>query len=255
MKKTFFALISIILLFIGTYFIFDLTRIKKRQSIEIKKKYKSDTFFIKDDLSDLPLLLFESAKPKSDCFIILLPGDGGWRDFIDTVAKIVSYRGIPVIGFNTIPYFSDQKKPKQIAKDLHRIFNNFSHILHKQKVILCGYSFGAEILPFVYNAMDTAEQNLVKKIILIAPSNLADFKVSTIYYYNPKYSLAVIPELNKLPAEKVLIICDRYKKNICKSIPDKTSLKTIKVDYGHLFIGGGRFMGNLISDQILLQPR
>jgi len=250
MKKILYIILSITLILIATYFILDMTRIKKRQSVEIKNKYNKDTFFLKDDLTNLPLLLFESVKPKTNAFMILLPGDGGWRDFIDTVARIVSFKGMSVVGFNTIPYFIEHKNPKQIAKDLNRIINNFSHIWKKTDVILCGYSFTAEILPYVYNAMDPIEQKLVKKIILIAPTNQADFKVSTVYYYNPKFSLPVLPELNKLPPEKVLIFCDRYKKNICKCMTQNSPFKTIKVNYGHLFRGYESDMGHLISEQI-----
>jgi type IV secretory pathway VirJ component len=226
------------------------SRKSANQSIVIKNKFNKDTVFIKDNLTDLPLLLFEAKLPQNEYFIILFSGDGGWRGFIDLLGKTLAQNGTNVVGWNAIPYFDNEKKPVQIAKDVKRVYHNFSHTWKTKKIILCGYSFSGEIIPFVYNVLDTGFQKNIIKVFLIGPSSLADFKASMIYYYNPKNSKKVWPELDRIPDEKVIILCDGQPESICKSIPANRQYEMIKVDYDHRFIGKFTIVANLISDKL-----
>ena len=183
-------------------------------SVEITNQYKFTQSFKRDSLTDLPLLRFEAKPSKRNFFVILIPGDGGWRDVIKTVSKDLASKGINVVGINTIPYFSKFRSPKQVATDIQRIMINFSEVWGVDSVVIGGYSFGAEILPFVYNQLDSNFKQKVKRILLIGPSESADFKVNPVYYYNPKYSKPVLPELLKIEPSMTLTICDNYKESI-----------------------------------------
>jgi type IV secretory pathway VirJ component len=126
MKKIiFFASIVIMgISFTGMY-ILGVFQNDKNQTAEIEKKIEKDSVFIKDDLKDLPLLLFENTKSEKDYFVILFSGDGGWRGFIHQLAQTISDKGTSVVRVNVLYYLKHEKKPEQIAKDIHRIINNF----------------------------------------------------------------------------------------------------------------------------------
>ncbi|NVO18604.1 MAG: hypothetical protein HXX13_02840 [Bacteroidetes bacterium] len=230
-------------------------KIRRNQSNEIKKEYARDASFIKDDLHDLPLLRFESGKNSNDFFIVIFPGDGGWRDFIDYLSKYFCDHGINTVGINTIPYLSDTRKPEEIAKDITRVINNFSEVWNKKKVVLAGYSFGAEILPFVYNRLDSTTKAKIICLGMIAPSGLADFKVSPVYYYNPKHSKPVMPELSRIKSVKTLVFCDRDKESICKEIHGPTTFDIVHIDHGHLFTGKFPEVSSLITNGLLNEIR
>jgi type IV secretory pathway VirJ component len=251
LRKILIIVITISALIFIAYHIIDLTRNKRQQSLEIKKKFAKDSTFIKDDLTDLPLLLFQNDKLKKDYFVILFSGDGGWRDFSDTLAKIISSKGINVIGFNTIPYFDTLRSPERVAKDLERIIRNFSHAFGKQHVLIGGYSFGSEILPFVYNKLETEFKDKVTDVFMVGPSTGADFKVSPVYYYNPYDSKPVYPELLKTDKEKFTIFCDNQKRSLCKLFKRKDNLKTIPLNSGHMFTGKYREVAELIAKNII----
>jgi type IV secretory pathway VirJ component len=223
---------------------------KVNQTVEISKLYHNNSEFKNDNLSNLPLLKFEVKNSKKNYFLILIPGDGGWRDVIDYISKNLAKNGINVVGFNTIPYFSTSKTPQKIARDLERIIRNFSSVWKKDSVVLGGYSFGAEILPFAYNQLDSITKTKVKKILMLAPSDLADFRVSPIYYYSPKISKKVIPEMNKIDPNMFIIYCDHYKETICKSLPPNSPYETIKINYRHLFIGHFRDVSDAITRRL-----
>ena len=220
-------------------------------SVEIKNQYKFSQSFKRDSLTDLPLLRFEAKPSKRNFFVILIPGDGGWRDVIKTVSKDLASNGINVVGINTIPYFSKYKSPKQVAIDIQRIIINFSEVWGCDSFVIGGYSFGAEIMPFVYNQLDSAFKQKVKKILLIGPSESADFKVNPVYYYNPKYSKPVLPELLKIEPSVTLTICDKYKESIYPELKKYKKYRIIKVPYGHQFFGHFKDISHIISMQML----
>ncbi len=237
MKKKIIILLFTLFILTTSFFVCYSMWGTKNQSVEIKNEFKKDSIFIQDDLSDLPLIKFDAINSKKDYFVILISGDGGWRGFINKVGQKISEKGIPVIGLNTIPYLDTLRTPQRIAHDINRIIKNFSHIWKKDKAFVGGYSFGGEIIPFAYNSMDAKEKSIIEKIFLIAPSNLADFKVSRTYTYNPKKSKPVIPELINIEASKLIIFCDTQTETICKYLPQNQNYDVTKLPYSHLFIG------------------
>jgi type IV secretory pathway VirJ component len=252
MKKIFlFISIAVLSIILAGMFIFGSLQNSINQTSEIRKKFENDTAFIQDDLKDLPLLLFENKNSEKDYFVIIISGDGGWRGFIDNVGKTISEKGPSVVGLNLIPYLSQEKSPEQIAKDIHRIIYNFSHTWKKKKVLIGGYSFGGEIIPFFYNMMDENDQSSIEKIFFIAISNAADFKVSPIYYYNPKKSKPVLPEIQKISDEKFIFFCDNTNESICKSLPGQNHYKIVQLNYSHLFLGHFKEVANIIAQNVV----
>jgi type IV secretory pathway VirJ component len=231
--------------------IFAIHKVDTNHTKFIVQAYRDNNVFKKDNLSDLPLLQYKATNNSKDYFVILFPGDGGWRDVIGYISNDLANHGINVVGFNTIPYFNRTREPKEIAKDIQRVITNFSAIWHKDSVIIGGYSFGAEIMPFVYNQLDSACKKKVIKIIMLGPSNLADFKVSPIYYYDKKKGKSVIKEMETISPDKFIVFCDKYKESICKSLPSSAPYKVIKVPYGHLFIGHFSDVSTIMRTELL----
>jgi type IV secretory pathway VirJ component len=246
LKIIFFA---VLIISVGTIAVL-LHKDKYNQTSEIIKKYKNSQEFKKDCLVDLPLLKFEAKVNRKNFFVIFFPGDGGWRDVVDYMSKHLADNGINVVGFNTIPYFSNIKSPEKIAIDIERIITNFSSIWKIDSVVLGGYSFGAEILPFIYNHLDSISKKKVKKMFMLAPSNMADFKVSPIYYYPSANSKPVLPEMKKIDSKLFLIFCDRYRETICKCISPQSPYTIIKLNYGHLFIRHFKDISNAVLFQL-----
>jgi type IV secretory pathway VirJ component len=252
MKKYIFIIsIPLVIILLTGLLALNALQNNKNQTLEITKKFENDSAFVQDDLKDLPLLLFENKDSKKDYFVILISGDGGWRGFINNVAKAISEKGVSVIGLNLLPYLGTEKSPDQIAKDIHRIIYNFSHTWKKRKVLVGGYSFGGEIIPFFYNKMEKTEKEQVEKLFLIAISNAADFKVSPVYYYNPKNSKPVLPQIQNIPDEKLIFICDNMNESICRLFPGGSTYKTIKLDYNHLFLGHFKEVAEIIAQNVV----
>ena len=223
----------------------------KNQSEEINATYGTDSLFRKDDLMDLSLSMYPNDSSRSDYFVILIPGDGGWMDFTTEIAAVCSRRGVPVVGFSTVPYFIERKTPKQVAVDIQRVIRNFSHVWHKKKVILAGYSLGAEIMPFIYNALDKEYKKKVIRYAIIAASNEASFWVSPNYKYRHEEMMPVMPELKKADTAKLLILCDNTKESLCRYLPENHHYQIVQLSDGHEFVGRWNHYANIIADKIL----
>src|SRR5262249_51640837 len=69
-------------------------------------------------LSDLPLIEINAKNDKTDAFVLLVSGDGGWAGIDRDLGTFLSEDGLPVVGFDSLRYFWAKKTPEQTAKDL-----------------------------------------------------------------------------------------------------------------------------------------
>jgi len=125
----------------------------------------------------LPLIIYQPADTVSPRMIVLLSGDGGWLGFNDSLATAFAKNGYHVIGFNSRTYFWHQKNPTETAGDFAQMIRKYSLLWHCKRVVLSGYSFGADIVPFIYNRLPDDLKNRIHKLQMLSPYLSTDFKV------------------------------------------------------------------------------
>jgi type IV secretory pathway VirJ component len=125
------------------------------------------------------VIIYPSKNPASKRLVIMLSGDGGWLDFTDQLAGSFSKRGFNVIGFNSRTYFWTQKSPEQTAADILLLINHYTKLYKTSRIYLVGYSFGADVVPFVYNRLPKKVKNKVSALELLSPFASSDFMVHT----------------------------------------------------------------------------
>ncbi|QJD67963.1 virulence factor [Xanthomonas campestris pv. badrii] len=126
-------------------------------------------------LGDLPLV--ELHAPGSDRLVVMLSGDGGWRELDKGIAAQLQQRGVSVVGWNSLRYFWASRTPQQIGADLDRVIAAYRQRWHIQHVALVGYSFGADVLPFAYPDLSPQQRAAVQFVSLLGLGHQADFKV------------------------------------------------------------------------------
>src|SRR5881628_1208854 len=100
-------------------------------------------------VDNLPLIKVPAKAPGRDELAVLLTGDGGWAQTDKGLSEALTKGGIPVVGWNSLRYFLKRRDPDRSAKDLERILRHYLPLWHKERVILIGYSFGADVMPFL----------------------------------------------------------------------------------------------------------
>ena len=101
---------------------------------------------------------------------VMISGDGGWAGIDKDVSKALSAKGIPVVGWNSLQYFWTARKPDAAARDLERILRHYLAVWSKQEVLLIGYSFGADVLPFFANRLPADLLEQVRLVALLGPA-------------------------------------------------------------------------------------
>lgn len=155
-----------------------------------------------EDVSDLPLVELPAAE-QSGMLAIIVSGDGGWRDLDKTIARTLRGWGVSVVGIDSLRYFWSRKTPEQTAHDVARVMRTYAARWHAKSVALIGYSFGADVLPFVYNRLPARERGQVTMMSLLGFAKAADFEIRVTGWLGMPPSaeaLPVGPEMAKVPA-------------------------------------------------------
>lgn len=128
---------------------------------------------------DLPIFIYPSPDSSSNALAIVLSGDGGWAEFEDEISMQFAAAGLNTIGFNSRDYFWEQKTPRQTADDMALLIRKYARKYKPKKILLCGYSFGADVVPFIYNRLHQHLKNRITALALLSPFATTAFKVHT----------------------------------------------------------------------------
>lgn len=153
--------------------------------------------FKPEDVSDLPLVELPAAHP-TDMLAVVLSGDGGWRDLDKTIAEKLRADDINVVGWDSLHYFWRARTPAQSGADLARVLRVYSHRWHAAHVALIGYSFGADVLPFMVNRLPPRERDMVSLISLLGFEKAADFEIRLGGWFGLPPSSSALPEAPEL---------------------------------------------------------
>ncbi|MEB0080282.1 AcvB/VirJ family lysyl-phosphatidylglycerol hydrolase [Pseudomonas sp. CCI3.2] len=147
------------------------------------------------------------AGTTTDTVTLFLSGDGGWRDLDRDVAGEMAKKGYPVVGIDTLRYYWEHKTPEQTALDLAELMDHYRQKWGTKRFVLMGYSFGADVLPAIYNRLAPDEQKRVDSIVLLAFARTGSFEIQVEGWLGTAGKEAPTgPEMAKLPPEKVLCV-------------------------------------------------
>jgi len=202
-------------------------------------------------IDDLPVNEVH-AEGNSDTFALLLTGDGGWAGLDQELAARLAANGVPTVGLNSLKYFWTQRTPEQAANDVSRVIRHYLSAWNKSKVLLVGYSFGADVLPFVLNRLPQELRSQVATVSLLGLDSNASFEISVADWIgSDSAGLPTRPELSAIAATPVLCIYGEGEKDsLCPSLP-AARIHSELVGTGHHF--GGEYAQ--LADRILAFAR
>lgn len=190
-------------------------------------------------VADLPLVEVQPMQPGNPAFAILYSGDGGWRDLDQTLAGVLADKGMPVVGVDVLRYYWHDKAPQVAANDLARIMRYYQSAWHRDRIVLIGYSFGADVLPFLFNRLPRELRARVRLISLLSPERETAFAVEPTAWLGIEASggkLPIEPELRALPAGIVQCVygADERDDSLC-TLPAAAATHVLRKPGGHHF--------------------
>lgn len=195
---------------------------------------------VPSELADLPIVTVpaQPGATPGDSFAIILSGDGGWAGLDKDVAAALSAAGIPVIGLDSLRYFWGARTPAGLATDIDRMTRYYLSKLGKQRVLLIGYSQGADVLPFAVNRLSEATRSHVALTAVMGMSEHALFEFHmTSWIADDDSGPATLPEVDKITGIPVLCIYgDQESDTLCPKLDPHRSI-VVKLKGGHHFDG------------------
>jgi type IV secretory pathway VirJ component len=191
-------------------------------------------------VADLPLTLVPAAsKAKSPWFGVFLSGDGGWVGLDRGVSAELAKHDIPIVGWDSLKYFWSPRTPQGAARDLDRVLRHYAELWGKSRVLLIGYSQGADTLPFMVNRLPKATHDMVGYTALLGISDnaLFEFHIGN-WLGNPGGGKPTAPELEHWSGAPYLCLYgEDDRDSACAEVTGKDGV-AVKMSGGHHFGGG-----------------
>jgi type IV secretory pathway VirJ component len=171
-------------------------------------------------------------------FAVLYSGDGGWRDLDRSLADVLASKGMSVAGLDMLRYYWKEKQPAEAAPDLARIIQHYASHWQCSKVVLIGFSFGADVMPFLVSRLPADVRQKVVLMTLLSPERTTAFEVEVNGWLGgkPKAGVPIAPEVGKLQGLKIQCIYGEEEgaDSLCTD-PSVGGLTVLKKTGGHHF--------------------
>ena len=195
------------------------------------------TLYASAQTTDLPVK--EWGSNSQNPFVLFITGDGGFNRFSLDLCNSVHLSGYSVTAVDSKSYFWKKKTPEQSALDITMYLNKEFNGRQNQDLVLIGYSFGADVLPFIIQKLSPFYRSKILSTILISPSASTDFEIhlTDIFGHNTKRKMDVIEEINKLTDEKIVTVFGADEGNFPVSKITVKKYTNIVLPGGHHFNG------------------
>lgn len=163
--------------------------------------------------------------PSRPQLAVMLSGDGGWALLDRAVTAELAKNGLPTVGWDSLSYFWKVRQPDEVALDLERVLRHYLDAWKKSRIVLIGYSFGADVLPAVTNRLPQDLRDRIDLLVFLGLSDYASFEFHLNDWISDEPSEGdqpVRPELEKLNWVKRLCLYGAEEEDA--SCPNVTAL-------------------------------
>ncbi len=213
-------------------------------------------FAAENAVADTPLkasadgILEFQVTQRSRTLVVFLSGDGGlWGDLDVQLARRMAQEGYAVVGLDSRIWFEGERKPNEIAARVADLMRQYLARSHATRVVLAGYSFGADAIPIAYNRLAPEWRAKVAAMLLISPSRTTMLQVTLAErtgLVTGDYNL--VPEFAKLPAAAAICVYGLAEAASAGcTLSQLSGANSIALPGGHHFENNGKDM----SDQVM----
>ncbi len=194
-----------------------------------------------DGAGDIPVI--DVARHSAfGTLVIIYSGDGGWRDIDRSLGVALGREGYAVVGVDTLRYFWSKREPMGVARDLDRLIQHYLDAWGLKDVMLIGYSFGANILPFAYNRLPEATRRRVRMVALLSPELATDFQVHLAGWLGKQAAgdaaVPILPEASRIEPGRLLCVYGEQEASatLCTQ-PGLEAARLMRLPGGHHYDG------------------
>jgi len=154
-----------------------------------------------------------------------------------------------VVTVSSLVYFFNGRSPKGAATDLVAVIAHYSRVWGRREVVLAGYSYGADDLPLIAQALPASVLAQVRLLVLISPAAQGDltFRGASWFDLSTSDARPLAPALEKLSRIPMLCVhADHDPRQACDRFPVPGMTRTQILGGGHHYIGHEAELADLI---------
>jgi type IV secretory pathway VirJ component len=144
----------------------------------------------------------DTTKP----LIVYISGDGGMNGFSNSLIKSLNAKGYAILALDARDYFWHKKEPQEFANAMNGAISVYMKNKKRNSFVVLGYSFGADVAPFLATRLSAGLYGKCKDVILLSPSVNTSFEIKFLDMlgWGNNKGKNVVTELNKLSLPLVL---------------------------------------------------
>ena len=189
------------------------------------------------------------ARRSGDAVAVFLTGDGGFAELDKQVATVLADSGIDVVALDTRAYLWKKRTPAETAEDVGRVARAYSARWNRPRILLVGYSHGANLIPFIATrlAPDVASRVGLLAMLGLSPGASFQFHFADLFRDIQRSSdLPILPELEKLRGQHMLCIFGREEDQSPCPAADPTLIARHELPGDHHFDRDYRTIADII---------
>lgn len=194
----------------------------------------------------LPIKYWTGSTAKELVFYIT--GDGGLNKFSTALSTFINHQGYSICVLDARSYFWNSKTPQKAAADIAPVITEKLLTEGKKQFSIVGYSFGANVLPFIVNNLPASLKGQLKSVTLLSPSTTTDFQVHVLDMLGAgkKRSTDVVAGINQMQSPKTTTIFGSDEKSFPVAKLTLENNKILWLPGGHHFEGNTDEVASLI---------
>lgn len=203
----------------------------------------------RDQLKELPIHILSSTSNPEKPMVFLITGDAGYTHFDLSFCKELAAQGMPVIALDAQRYFWNEKTPEIAAADVEKLISIYKSKWQRNKIILIGFSFGADVFPFLYNNLNKNIQESTKLLAMLSPAPKADFEIHIMDMLSlprGKRKYNVSGEVNKIKNLKMICLYGFEEEPEIKDEITNPEVKFVTIPGGHHYDNAFRKLVDII---------
>ena len=172
-------------------------------------------------LPDLPVVRVKPTEPRRRLAAIIISGDGGWAGLDKQIAKSLAEAGIEVLGLDSLRFFWQRRSPDEASAALARMLEAVNGSNGAVDTVIIGYSFGADVLPFMVNRLPETHQRKIAAVVLLGPGSTAEFEFHLADWLGGTRpdSAPTFPEAKRMRVPKLLCVQgENEKDSLCQRL-------------------------------------
>lgn len=183
-------------------------------------------------------------------FAVVLTGDGPTGGLGKAVGRDLSERGIPSVVWHTLRYYWSPRSPEASARDLDAVIRHYSREWGRERVVLVGYSMGADVLPFMVNRLPADTRARIGGVALLALAHDAvfEFRVEQWWGTSRAPPRATRPEVERLGDLAVVCVWGRGDDKAACPQFGTAPVRIVELGGGHHFEGDRARLLRVVGD-------